>query len=168
MIRVTGGTRGLAPSTLAMALVGVTVRGSGGVPAGSIPRASAADVLDVVCDSPLVSIATGGGGLAKSLAATASPGRTCKTRGRSTLLVPPTPAGFCEGPSKASAQAPPAAKVNRVGHQPRLGATYMYGETRADPSKDGNQRRMSDIRYSLPPHPRSSKPQYQKRNARII
>jgi len=31
--------------------------------------------------------------------------------------------------SKASAQAPPAAKVNRVGHQRRFGATYKYGET---------------------------------------
>ena len=58
-----------------------------------------------------------------------------RTRGRSTLSVPATPAGFCEGPSKASAQAPPAAKVSRVGHQRRLGATYRYGETRADPSK---------------------------------
>src|SRR5580704_17562168 len=130
MIRVPGATRGLAPSTLAMALVGVTACGSWGVPAGSVPRASAADALDVVCDSPLVSIATAGvtagGGLAKSLAATASPGLTCKTRGRWALSVPATPTGFCEGPSKASAQAPPAAKVNRVGNQRRLGATYRY------------------------------------------
>src|SRR6476646_2088783 len=115
MIRVSGGIRGLAVSTLAMALAGAAVFDCE-LPAGAGTRTSSADAVDVVCGSPLLSIATAAGGLAKSLADTASPGLTCKTRGRSGFSVPATPAGFGDGPSKASAQAPPAAKVNRVGH----------------------------------------------------
>ncbi|MBV8508837.1 MAG: hypothetical protein JOZ94_26080 [Xanthobacteraceae bacterium] len=57
-----------------MALVGAPPLGCWSVSAGSAARGSVAAAVER--DSPVLSMATAGGGLAKSLAGTASPGLT--------------------------------------------------------------------------------------------